>query len=312
MSHNDLQNKIRELRDLINSSICYKQAAWDRKEDGDWSKLWTTVDNVEDTQSAIKEYSALKVFSRLAVYGLLQAMVVQQDAIRHLEEAIKIKAPNYKIDYPDLFKIRDIRNETIGHPTEMKRKGKGISYTSISQTNNLDVLEYGVWSKNGFEHKTISLKNIINTQHDLLVKEISRVIKKVKADEAKHKKKHGENSLVNLLDQTGYYIQKLWSFEKSRDYARINFDFLKSRYEEFKKEIRQRYKVKKVDELGVQIPGLVLVFQKVDKLLPRIEKMIPMSKGVDEFELDVYVESLDHAFEELRVMEKETDEEFHI
>ena len=38
--------------------------------------------------------------------------------------------------------------------------------------------------------------------------------------------------------------------------------------------------------------------------------MVPMSKGVDEFELDVYVESLDHAFEELRVMAKETDVEF--
>lgn len=310
MSHNDLQNKIRELRDLINSSICYKQGAWDRKDDGDWSKLWTAVDNVEDTQSAIEEYSSLKEFSRLAVYGLLQAMFVQQDAIRHLEEAIKIKVVNYKTDYPDLFKIRDIRNETIGHPTETKRKDKGISYTSISPTKNLEVLEYGVWAKSGFEHKTISLKEIIGTQHDLLIKEIDRVIKKIKADEAKHRKKHGKKSLVELLNQTGYHIQKLWSSEKSRDYSRINFDFLKSRYEEFKQEIKKRYKIKKVDEHGVQIPGLVLVFQKVDKLLPRIEKMIFMSKGVDEFDLDVYVESLDHAFDELRVMAKETDEEF--
>lgn len=305
MNHNDLQNKIRELRDLINSSICYKQGAWDRKDDGDWSKLWTAVDNVEDTQSAIEEYSSLQTFSRLAVYGLLQAMVVQQDAIAHLENAIKIKKPDWKKEYAGLSDIRKIRVETVGHPISEK----GL-YTSISRTNNLEVLEYGVWSKKGFEHKTISLKEIIKTQHDLLIKELDRVIKKIKADEAKHRKKHGMTSLAKLLDQTGYHVEKLWSFETSRDYSRINLKFVKSRYEEFKKEIKKRYKLKKVDEHGVQIPGLVLVFQKVDKLFPRIEKMIPLGSGVDEFELDVYVESLDHAFQELRVMAKKTDEEF--
>lgn len=305
MSRDDLQNKVSELRNLINSSICYKQGAWDRKDDGNWSKLWTAVDNVEDTQSAIEEYSSLKDFSRLAVYGLLQAMVVQQDAISHLEDAIKIKKPDWKKEYSGLSDIRKIRVETVGHPISEK----GL-YTSISATNNLEVLEYGVWSKGGFVHKTISLKEIVGIQHDLLIKEINRVIKKIKADEAKHKRKHRKKSLAKLLDQTSYYIQKLWSFERSRDYSRINFNFLKSRYEEFKKEIKRRYKLNKVDEHGVQIPGLVLVFQKVDKLLSRIENMVFMKRGTDEFELDVYVESLDHAFEELRVMAKETDEEF--
>ena len=195
MSTLSLQSKIRELRELINSSICYKQGAWERKNNGDWSKLWTAVDNIEDTQTAIEEYSSLKSFSRLAVYGLLQAMVVQQDALRHLEEAIKIKVPNFKTKYPELFQIRDIRNETIGHPTETKRKGGEITYTSISPTNNLNSLEYGVWAKSGFTHKTVDLKDTIGTQQRLLIQEINKVIRKIKSDEAKHKKKHKDKSL---------------------------------------------------------------------------------------------------------------------
>ena len=305
MSQINLQDKIRELRDLINSSICYKQDVWDRKDDGDWSKLWTAADNLEDTQLAIEEYSSLKDFSRLAVYGLLQSMYVQQDAISHLEKAIKILTPDWKKDYPELSNIRDVRNETIGHPISEK----GL-YTSISHTNNLNILEYGVWSRDGFQHKSIDLKNIINIQHDLLIKEVDRIMGKINEDETQHKQSFKDKSLSKLLASTSYHIQKLWSFEKSRDYSQVNFNSLKSIYENFKEEIKKRYKLEKVDEQGVQIPGLILTIQHIEKILPRIEKMVPMDDSIDQLDLDVYVESLDNSFEDLRKMAKEVDVEF--
>ena len=106
----------------------------------------------------------------IAVYGLLQAMIVQQDAIGHLEEAIEIKKPNLDKEYPGLLKIRKIRVETVGHPTSTRLKDGYTSYTSISHTSNPNILEYAVWSKKGFEHKSIDLKEIITTQHELLTK----------------------------------------------------------------------------------------------------------------------------------------------
>ena len=305
MSTENLQEKIHKLRDLINSSICYKQGVWERKDNGDWSKLWTAVDNIEDTQSAIDEYFSLNNFSRLAVYGLLQSMFVQQDAVSHLEKAIKIATPDWKKDYPELSNIRDIRNETIGHP--ISEKG---SYTSISYTNNLNILEYGLWTNDNFEHKTIDLKNIVDVQHDLLLKEVDRIMNKIKNDEIQHKQNFKDKSLLKLLDTTGYHIQKLWSFERSREYSKINFETLKSIYENFKEEIKKRFKIDKVDEQGVQIPGLILVIQHIEKIVPRIEKMIPMDNTVDQLDLDVYVESLDKAFNDLRNMAKEIDDEF--
>jgi len=306
MNADNLQEKIQKLGNLINSSVCYKQSAWDRKGDGDWSKLWTAVDNIEDSQLAIDEYLTLKNFSRLAIYGLLQSMFVQQDAIFHLEKAIKIQTPDWKKDYPGLSNIRVIRNETIGHPISEK----GL-YTSISHTNNLNILEYGVWSKGGFQHKTIDLKKIINVQHDLLIKEVNRIMAKIKKDELQHKQKFEGDSLQKSLASTGYHIQKLWSFEKSREYSQINFDSLKSIYENFKEEIKKRFKIDKVDEQGVQIPGLIVVIQHIEKILPRIEKMIPMDSTVDQLDLDVYTESLDKSFNELREMAKEIDVKFN-
>lgn len=302
----NLQEEINKLRGLINSSICYKQGAWERKYKGDWSKLWVAVDNIEDTQLAIDEYPSLKDFSRLAIYGLLQSMFVQQDAIFHLENSIKIPTPDWEKDYPKLHEIRNIRHETIGHPISNEYE----RYTSISHLNNLNILDYGVWSRNGFEHKTINIKEIITTQHDLLVKEIERIMKKIIEDEKKHKLNFKDKSLTKLLDSTGYHIEKLWSFEKSREYSVINFKTLKSIYENYKEEIKKRFKINKVDEQGVQIPGLIVVIQHIEKIFPRIEKMIPMDSSVDQIDLDVYVESLNNSFDELRKMAKEIDDKF--
>ena len=247
----------------------------------------------------------------IAVYGLLQAMIVQQDAIGHLEEAIEIKKPNLDKEYPGLLKIRKIRVETVGHPTSTRLKDGYTSYTSISHTSNPNILEYAVWSKKGFEHKSIDLKEIITTQHELLTKEIDRIMKKITEDEKTHRKTFKANSLSDLLKSTNYHIEKLWSFERSREYSRVNFETLKSTYESFKEEIKKRFKIKKVDEYGVQIPGLVVVVQHIEKILPKIEKMIPMEADIDPLDLDVYVESLDKAFDDLRKMAKEIDDEFN-
>lgn len=309
MSKINLQDKIQELRDLLNYSICYKQGAWERKDGGDWSKLWAAVDNIEDTQLAIDEYSSLKKFSRLAVYGLLQAMVVQQNAISHLEEAIKIQKPNWPKEYPGLSQIRDIRVETVGHPTSTKRDGDNISYTSISHTNKIDILEYEIWFKNNFQHKTINIKDIINVQHNLLIKEIDRIMKKIEEDETLHKKQFHNQSLTEILKTTSHNIQKLWPFERDRTYSEMMFESLCNTFNKFKAEIKKRYGFNDFSEC-INIPGVVRTVEKIEKLLPRIKKMLPMGKDVDVLDLELYVESLNSAFGELKTMAKEIDDEF--
>ena len=305
----NFQNKIRELRELIDSSICYKQGAWSRKESGDWSKLWTAVDSIKDTQSVIEEFLSLKIFSQLAIYGLLQSLVVQQDGLKHLEEAIKIEVPNFKQDYPDLYKIREIRNETIGHPTETKRKGGLITHTSISRTNSLNALEYGVWSKDGFEPKSIDLKYIINTQQELLIKETDRVIAKIKEEEGKHRKKFENGSLQKMLHITTYLASKAYSSERDSEYAILSIDSLTRIYNDFKQEICSRYKVGSIDET-IHVPGLVGELEQIDKVLPRVHKMLSNRSKVDELDLDVYAESLNNSFRSLQTMAREIDEEF--
>lgn len=309
-------DKIRELRDLINSSICYAQNTWNRKDTGDWSKLCVSMDNIEDTQVAIDEYLFLDTKGYLAVYGVLQAFVVQQDAIKHLEEAIGIKAWTLN-DYPKFREIRNIRIETIGHPTKTERKRRSstfedgtITYTSVGREHQKGIVSYVVWSKDGAVIKEINIKEPILLQEELLKQEIIKIMERIKRDEKDHKVRFKEKSLISMLGQTSYLVGKLWSFERSREHSQVCFEQVFKIYNEFKEEIKNRYKIKSFSEFSTQVPGLINLIQHLDKIFPRIKKMILMEEDVDKLDLDVYVQSLDISFQELQDMAREVDETF--
>jgi hypothetical protein len=311
-----LKKKIDGLRDLINSSICYKQGAWDKKDNGNWNKLWSGFDNVEDTKMAIDEYLSFAQDSRLAVYGVLQALVVQQDAVLHIEEAVEISKPDFN-KYPNMGEIRRVRNETIGHPTETKTehadslyKEGTITYTSIDPRSSSN-LEYTVWSKDGPSRKKINLKEAILEQQNELSKEFDRIIEKIKKDEANHKEKFKGKSLESVLNQSGYLIGVLWPHEHNRFHSKFCFESLLKIYEDFQKGIKDRYKIKNLTEHGVQIPGLIEEIKHLEKILPRIEKMVPMDNPIDEVDMEVYIESLKNSFSSLEGMAKEIDKDFN-
>ncbi|GEM_PF-1334991 len=313
----NLRTKIDKLKKIIYTSFCCKQRAWNKKDKGNWSKLWSAFDNIQDAQSAIEEYIEQKYHTKLSIYGILQALIVQQDSIVHLERAIDIKVPKFE-SFPELKKIRNIRNETIGHPSETKKKRSkdisykdgNITYTSLSTAENTNILEYQVWSHNNFVNKKINIIEIINKQSSVLSIEMDRIIKKLNEIENKHKEKFKYDSLVEKLAQSGYLIQKLWSFEDNRHISKTSFETLCKIYEDFKKGVKDRYNIKTLNKHGIAIPGIVEEIKKIDELLKRMEKMVSMDKDVDPFNLDVYVESLDNSFSELRDMAAEIDIKF--
>ena len=316
MKKNNIKSKIDELNDFLNSSICYKQNTWNKRNNGNWNKLWSAFDNIRYSQSAIDEYNKNTDNKKLNIYGILQALFVQQNAIKHLEESIEINPLNFK-KYHDLSNIREIRNEIAGHPSETKKnrnkssykKGE-ITYTSLNPNVKDAILEYFTWTNNGHIKKQVNLIEIINKQKKVLKLEINRILEKIKSDEDKHKEKFKKKSLEASLSQSRYLIQKLWPFETNREYSQICFKSLIEMYNEFKKEVMERYNIKDLDN-GVQIPGVIEEIKKVDKRIAKLIKMIPMNNDIDTLDLEVYVESLDNSFSELRKMAIEIDKEFN-
>ena len=90
-----------------------------------WNQFRSSLDAIRQTHRAIEAYNHsngdLTEDQRyLAIYGLLQALVVQQDAMCHLSEALQTK-PVHMNRHKRLEEIRNIRNWTVGHPTKIDR-----------------------------------------------------------------------------------------------------------------------------------------------------------------------------------------------
>jgi hypothetical protein len=97
-----------------------------------WYQIAACLDVIGDTELALDAF--LDASERpsgewyLAIYGALQALVLQQDAVSHLAEALQI------VYSPDsaLRDIRELRNDAVGHPT--RRGGHpGRSFSALSR-----------------------------------------------------------------------------------------------------------------------------------------------------------------------------------
>lgn len=96
-----------------------------RRDIAKWNQFRSSLDAIRQTHRAIEAYNHTNGDLSddecyLAIYGLLQALVVQQDAMCHLAEALGTK-PVHMARHKRLEEIRNIRNWSVGHPTKIDR-----------------------------------------------------------------------------------------------------------------------------------------------------------------------------------------------
>ena len=106
--------------------------------------MTSSLDAIEDTALAASDYFKGTVppesgQAYTKVYGILQVTYVQQDALRHLYEALGKRLPASAV----LEGIRGIRNKSVGHPTRRgeigrctllpKTRGRKLSFHYISR-----------------------------------------------------------------------------------------------------------------------------------------------------------------------------------
>ena len=101
----------------------------------DWHQLWTALDIIDDVDLAIKAYVDADFPSTpgeqyLRVFGIFQALFVQQDALRHFVEVILPGSPIVLVDV--LKDVREARNASVGHPSELSVAAKYLLMASIA------------------------------------------------------------------------------------------------------------------------------------------------------------------------------------
>ena len=165
-----------EIRDLVNS---HRRQTKLLKDSRNWQRLCSSMDTIEDVEEAINEYQRLSEFSDIGsgylyLYGLFQTMYVQQDAIESLSKSLLKEKINFQKAYPNLFEIREIRNDIFGHPTNRDGDKRSHIISRITMKKaSFDVLDY---YDDYNDSRTINVLQAIEQQS----KDIETILRRIK------------------------------------------------------------------------------------------------------------------------------------
>ncbi|MBA7691897.1 hypothetical protein ES703_100452 [subsurface metagenome] len=199
-----------EIRDIINEPRKQFHLIKNKKF---WNQLCSSLDVIEDCDLAITAYidgdfGTDHGEKYLKLYGILQALFLQQDAVANLCESLGL--PNGLSSHPKLKDIRDIRNDSVGHPT---KRGKFKSYHFIARTS---IEKPGFTLVSDFENcetksRDISVIDLIKDQRKYLTGILKNVINILRTEEKEHKEKFKMEKLEAIFPKTlSYYFQKIF------------------------------------------------------------------------------------------------------
>ncbi len=204
---NDLAQNLRE---LINAPRRHTEL---RRNEHHFNQLCSALDVVGDTEAALDAYlnsdsGEPSIGERyLRTYGLLQALIVQQDAVQHVAESLSV---GYVLP-EDLREIREIRNDAIGHPSR-RGPAPGRAFNHISQATlsdkGFELLTFRPCSPP--EIRRIDLPSLIERQRQLVATALQQFVDGELRREAEHRQAFRSNLLASAFPATlGYTLEKL-------------------------------------------------------------------------------------------------------
>jgi hypothetical protein len=299
-----------EIRGIINSAR--KQSALLESRSG-WYMLCSCLDTIGDTELCIDAFLAEEVdlldygARYLRVYGVLQALFVQQDAVCNLTEALKIP---YTPD-PDLRIIREIRNDSIGHPTKRGR-GTGRAFNFITRVS---------LGSHGFQLMTtypgsstpvfrqVDIPDLIARQRSVLADALEDVINTLRREEMTHRQEFADEKLVDAFPPTLlYHIEKIFESIHRPEYAEfggINVDFVIECIDQFKAGLKKRGILEAYDNVAYTL-------ELVDYPLRELQVYFrdPERTHIDAKDAYIFAYFVREQTENLLEMAKEIDKEY--
>lgn len=320
-----IEGTVIQIRNFFNNSTIKKTNVFLKKQDGDWNQFCAALDTIEDTCLAIQNFQqdANDLFIKnpyLATYGILQALFIQRDAVNYLK--ISLFGSSKKIDwgnkkYSELAKIRQVRNETVGHPVKTNQKGRKSKYTNNEITSctidrsslTKDGFRYMLWMHSRTESKAIKFSEIIEQQDKYLNVELESVMKELQKEERQHEVKFKGKKLGDLFNKTSLYQVKLiYGVQWNDSLAWPSFDYYYELYRQARKGLEDRY-----GKFGktLRISGTKEVIKRLDYIFSKIETF-KNTRKFETYELEVYIDALDVGLNELKTHLVEVDKEFEI
>jgi hypothetical protein len=204
-------NEMQEIRNFINEGRKTYSLGQDK---GKFSQVFSSLDVIEDAELAIaafgrSEFDKEVGLGYLLIYGVLQAAIVQQDAVKHLCDALGILWDRRNCQ--SLTEIREIRNASIGHPSKQDH----ITPTAYNHITRISMSIHGfdllTFKADGsYESRRVELSKLIEEQRQAIVNILLKVTNELKNERESHKARFRMHKMVQFFpSELSFYCQKV-------------------------------------------------------------------------------------------------------
>lgn len=297
-----------QIRDHINGA---RRQSEIMKQSANWNKLCSALDVVGDTELAIEAYPSLCTnqtdgANYLVVYGVLQTLLLQQDAAKHIAEALGLKG----IKLPkQLNEIRITRNNAAGHPTSQKENGSYkscfISRFSLSPISFQMVTSFSDSSDHKFT--TVSIPSLLAVQKKYVAELLQEVVNELEKQEKEHREMHKDNKLADIFPQTlSYHLSKIYEATytvQSFSLGKINLNLLVNILESFKSSLEERSEWSVSDSINFH-------YEQLEYPMEQLASYFNNDSVLNEKDAYIFTSFVEKQFSELLVIAKEIDEDY--
>ena len=191
-----------------------------RRDTPNWNMLTSSFDTVSDTETVISTFEALPdpctVGARyLMIYGILQALYLQQDAVESMVRALEPNTqPIYKIESePEAEEIRKVRHRAVGHPTlegnvaSKKSPGSQMSHFLVQHSVHKDGFTLMTTFASGLHTFThVSVAELIGRNRTMVERVLRQIMGKLEAAEMEHRNMFTKEKLADNFPLTTHYL----------------------------------------------------------------------------------------------------------
>ena len=312
----NISQLISDIRDLINEP---RKQHLLLKDSAAWNMLCSSLDVIEDTDYCLEAFLTTDIDplddgnKYMYVYGTLQALFVQQDAVEHLTEPLKIPYPlnENSNEKQQLNEIREIRNDSVGHPTK-RGGGTGRAFNFISRiTIDNQGFELGTIYADGRPNcsKHANIPNLITAQRNILIGVLDSIIKTLEQEEMEHRREFADKKLTDAFPPTlNYHLRKIGeAIGRSGDakLGGINVDRTLKSIEQFKADLVER-------DILEAYENITYSLKLVDYPLQELKKYFctPDETHINEGDAYIFAYFAEKQTQKLLERAKELDEEY--
>lgn len=291
-----------EIRNYINRSR--KQHTLIQDDIG-WNALCSALDVIGDTDLGIQAYLSgvwpdTDGARYLYIYGVLQMLFVQQDAIIEINDALGL----HYVQDDDLKTIRELRNKSIGHPAKRKLKREKTSSHFISRFS---------LNKNGFqlmsvyegistpEFANVDIIALIQNQKSLLINTLQQTIQKLEEEEMAHKQKFKDIKLEGIFDglRLSYPLSKIDDDHQGHIARRE----IKEAFQSFQDKLEERGEIPAINNLKDDL-------DQVAYAIGRLEDHFNHEIDLDLKDIDIYRFFIGEKVKEFKEIARDIDEDY--